>query len=79
MSIELVIFQPVVFIDQVAFHHEDHGVTAADGETADEEEDPEQQELFSCRGVARRIVDGFGLVHGFLRGYKRGSMVAAPA
>jgi len=37
----------VILFDEVALHHEDHGVPASDGKRPDDEEDPEQQKLFS--------------------------------
>src|SRR5664279_2324867 len=71
--IELLILEPVVLLDDVALYHQDHGVPAADGKRANDEEDPEQQKLFSDWRVTGCICDEFLLFHSFLRSHERGS------
>src|SRR5664280_644632 len=39
--IELLILEPVVLLDEIALHHEDHGIATSDGKRPDDEEDPE--------------------------------------
>src|SRR5450756_798114 len=69
----LLILDPVVLVDKIAFHHEDHGIAASDGKRPDDEEDPEQQKLFSDWRVTGCVGDKLLLFHSFLRSHERGS------
>src|SRR5450756_865599 len=76
--IELLILEPVILLNEVALHHQDHGVPASDGKRSNDKEDPEQQKLFSDCRVTGCVGDELLLFHSFLRSHERGRTPQPP-
>src|SRR5450756_1813856 len=74
----LLFLDPVVLVDKIALHHEDHGEPASDGKRPNDKEDPEQQKLFSDWRVTGCVGDELLLFHSFLRSHERGRTPPPP-